>query len=265
MAKAADDRSVVKTLQKGLEILDVVADAHRPLSVSEIAEAYDMDIGTVHRFLNTFVQKRYLAQDPHTKQYVLGAKVLGLSRMFYQQHRIYDLSRSELIELSGVCEETVMLSVISAIPTAIVVDHIKGSDAAAVALDIGMQLPLYCTAAGKAMLAMHEREVQERILDRIDWQRHAQHTVLKKKAVLAELARVAEQGYAEEHNEFSDGINAIAAPILNLHRQPVAALSVVYPSFRFQEAKMRKDLRHVLSLARSISHKLGYEQNADSA
>lgn len=259
MAKSADDRSVVKTLQKGLEILDVVADAHRPLGVSEIAEAYDMDIGTVHRFLNTFVQKRYLAQDPHTKQYVLGAKVLGLSRMFYQQHRIYDLSRSELIELSGHCEETVMLSVISAIPTAIVVDHIKGPDAAAVALDIGMQLPLYCTAVGKAMLAMHETAVQERILDRIDWQRHAQQTHMKKKALLQELALVTQRGYAEEHNEFSDGIDAIAVPILNLHKQPLAALGVVYPSFRYQASKMQADLQHLQVLAQRISHKLGYD------
>ena len=47
--KQTDDSSVVKALLKGLDLLDVVADASRPMGVSDIAVAFDMDIGTVHR------------------------------------------------------------------------------------------------------------------------------------------------------------------------------------------------------------------------
>lgn len=257
--ESADDRSVVKTLLKGLDLLDIVAEANRPLSVSDIAEAHDLDMGTVHRFLNTFVRKRYIAQDPHTKQYFLGAKVLRLSRMFYEQHHIYDLSRSELIELSGLCQETVQLSVISAIPCAILVDEIKGSDAAAVSMAIGTQLPLHCSAAGKVLLAMHEEEVRERIVDNLSLDNCTKQSITKKQQLLAHLQDIKKQGWAEENNEFSEGLHAIAAPIFNVHQQPVAALSIVCPAFRYQKTKMHKHVAAMSELAKRISAKLGDE------
>ena len=257
-----NDRSIVKTLLKGLDLLDVVAQANRPMTVSEIAGTFDMDIGTVHRFLNTFVKKRYLGQDNHTKQYFLGAKVLQLSRMFYEQHRIYDMAREQLVALSSLCEETVQLSVFSAIPCAIVVDEIQGMQSTSISIAIGTQLPLHCSAAGKAMLAVHEMSLRERILSKIELAALTPNSITDRAALLKEYDLIAKRGWAEDNAEFSEGVHAIAAPIYNLNAEPVAAIAVITPSFRYDKKKMHGLSEDLCRLAAEISRKMGHEQNA---
>ncbi len=257
-AKQSDDRSVVKTLLKGLELLDVVASANRPMSVSEIATAFDMDIGTVHRFLNTFVRKRYIGQDPNSKQYFLGAKVLQLGRMFYEQHRIYDVARDLMFELSGSVEETVQFSVYSAIPCAILVDEIKGVDATSVSYAIGTQLPMHSTAAGKVMLAMHEAPLRERIIKKLEFDAHTKQTIRSKKKLIEQFEEIEKNGWAEESSEFTDGVHAIAAPIFNVHDQPVAAISIHCPEFRCDKKRLHGYAKELCRIAASISEKLGH-------
>lgn len=257
-ARSGDDRSVVKTLLKGLELLDVVAQANRPMSVSEIASEFDMDIGTMHRFLNTFVRKRYIEQDPYTKQYFLGAKILQLGRMFFEQHRIYDLAREQMFELSGICCETVQLSVISAIPCAILVDEIKGTDATSVSYPVGTQLPVHCSAPGKVMLAMNDEHVRQRIIEKINFEAHTRSSIRKRKDLEKELEQVIQTGWACENSEFTDGVHAIAAPICNVHEQPVAAISIVCPVFRCDQKRLHGFAKDLCRQARIISEKLGY-------
>ncbi len=257
-----NDRSIVKTLLKGLDLLDVVAQANRPMTVSEIAAAFDMDIGTVHRFLNTFVKKRYLGQDNYTKQYFLGAKVLQLSRTFYEQHRIYDMAREQLVALSSLCEETVQLSVFSAIPCAIVVDEIQGMQATSISIAIGTQLPLHCSAAGKAMLALHEASLRERIVAKIHLEAHTAQSITDQKLLLKEYEQIAQRGWAEDNAEFSEGVHALAAPIFNLNAEPVAAIAVIVPSFRYDKKRMHGFSADLCRLAAEISQKMGHADPA---
>ncbi len=258
-----DDRSVVKTLLKGLQILDVVAASNRPLSLTEIAQEYGSDVGTVHRFLNTLIKEKFVWQDPDSKRYLLSGKVLALSRMFFSQHRIYDLAREDMLALSGQFEESVQLSVITPEAEAVLVDEIAGGRPAVLSLSIGARLPMHCTAQGKVLLAMQEAPIIERLLDRIDFVAHTSKTIITRDRLQQELETIRTMGYASSCEEFVEGLTSIAAPIYNYTNLPVAALAVVCPSSRFGESQLVEMAEPLIRHAAAISSKAGYVSHSD--
>jgi len=47
-----------------------------------------------------------------------------------------------------------------------------------------------------------------------------------------------ERGFAISEQEYEDGINAVAAPILDLNDYPIAAIAVAGPAFRLSRERM---------------------------
>lgn len=259
-----DDRSVVKTLLKGLQILDLVAASNKPLSLTEIAREYGSDVGTVHRFLNTLIKEKFVWQDPDSKRYLLSGKVLALSRMFFSQHRIYDLAREDMLALSGRFEESVQLSVITPEADAVLVDEIAGKGPAVLTLAIGARLPMHCTAQGKVLLAMQEAPIVERILDRIEFVAHTSKTIITRDRLQQELESVRILGYASSREEFVEGLTSIAAPVYNYTNLPVAALAIVCPSSRFGESQLVEMAEPLVRHAANISLKAGFSDTVIS-
>jgi DNA-binding IclR family transcriptional regulator len=78
-------------------------------------------------------------------------------------------------------------------------------------------------------------------------------------ALRERLARVREDGYAWVHEEFADGLNSVAAPVIGPGGDAVAAVHVHGPTYRFpvgherdagrgvavEAAKLAARLRHV--------------------
>jgi DNA-binding IclR family transcriptional regulator len=76
--------------------------------------------------------------------------------------------------------------------------------------------------------------------------------------LLAQLAQVAEHGYAIATDELEVGLTAVAAPLRNAHGDVVASLSVSGPTFRLGEARIDEVLAQVIATATEISHRLGW-------
>ncbi|NRA40404.1 MAG: IclR family transcriptional regulator [Planctomycetes bacterium] len=258
MSSAADDRQIIKTLHKGLQLLDLVAKANKPLTLTEISHEFQTDAGSVHRFLNTLVKDKYLYQDPQLKTYGLGTKVLSLSRHFFLQHRIYDLARDSMLKLSSHCKETIQLSIISGIPCAVLVDEIVGDQIISVSSSIGMQLPMHCSAHGKILLAMQHPDLQKHLLQKITLDEYTQNTLVKTENLKQELTRCNQRGYAIEDQEFNQGLCAVAAPIYNYNKQVVASIGVSCPHQRFNRRLADELADELCKQALMISEKMGY-------
>ena len=69
---------------------------------------------------------------------------------------------------------------------------------------------------------------------------------------------IREQGYATAMGELEIGLMATAAPIFNYAAEPIAALSIVGPSVRIDEARLHQLAQEAQKAANTISHQLGY-------
>ena len=65
------------------------------------------------------------------------------------------------------------------------------------------------------------------------------------------------QGFGEDREEFDDHIRCLGVPIFDRLNQPVAGLSVSFPTFRFDEAKAPEVVKQLQQASRQISTELG--------
>ena len=89
-----------QSLERGLAILSAF-NSDRPLiGVSELSRELELSRSTAHRYIATLAQLGYLKQDPDTKRYRLGPKVLDLGFSAINSMDLREISAPHLQELS---------------------------------------------------------------------------------------------------------------------------------------------------------------------
>jgi DNA-binding IclR family transcriptional regulator len=78
-----DDESPIKSVRKAIDVLDILADARRPLRVGEIASKLRMSVSAVSRLVATLSRRALVHQDEETGRCYLGLglTVLGASAL----------------------------------------------------------------------------------------------------------------------------------------------------------------------------------------
>ena len=82
------------------------------------------------------------------------------------------------------------------------------------------------------MLAFLPEEERNAILRHHEFKRFTKETITTREVFGQEMEKIRVTGYALDRGEDIEGINCAAAPVLDLRKYPVAALTVTGPSFR---------------------------------
>jgi len=219
MARPAPTKSaaphIARTLDRGLVLLETLAAIADEPGVTELAERCDLDKSTAHRLLATLAQRGYVQQNPRTRGYALGTKILELYDALQQRLGLQETCRpflARLVELTG---ETSHLAVLSG-KSIVFVDWFTSPHMVSVRTQIGRQEPVHCTALGQAMLAFMSREDAKRILDGIPLHAYTPATPTTPNALLRSLDATREAGFAIDDEEFLAGVRCVAAPVLRL-------------------------------------------------
>ena len=91
---------------------------------------------------------------------------------------------------------------------------------------IGGRKPAYCTAMGRVLLAGMPEDCARDVLAMSDLQRKTDRTETSIDAVMGEIRKAREQGYAVIDQELEPGLVAVAVPIRNLRGQTIAAINI---------------------------------------
>ena len=101
-----------QSLERGLAILSAF-DSDRPLiGVSELSRELELSRSTAHRYIATLAQLGYLQQDPDSKRYRLGPKVLDLGFSAINSMDVREISAPHLRRLSDETGHTVNLAIL---------------------------------------------------------------------------------------------------------------------------------------------------------
>ncbi|MNI50215.1 Transcriptional regulator KdgR [compost metagenome] len=96
------------------------------------------------------------------------------------------------------------------------------------------------------------------MLTGVTFERFTEHTLANVDALLAELAQVREQGYAEDNEENENGLRCFGVPIYNRMGRIITGLSLSLPIVRFEESKRAELVSLLHEAAARISAELGY-------
>jgi IclR family pca regulon transcriptional regulator len=218
-----------QSLERGLAILSAF-DSERPLiGVSELSRELSLSRSTAHRYIATLAQLGYLQQDPDSKRYRLGPKVLDLGFSAINSMDIREISAPHLRRLSDETGHTVNLAILDGIDV-VYIERCRtaqpGQREIDLNLHVGARLPAYCTAMGKAILAFVPEDRREELIARIDFVVRGPNTITDADAFRVELARIRAAGIAVNDEELAYGLRSIAAPIQAHSGEVLAALNL---------------------------------------
>ena len=255
MSKARASSLFVGSLEKGLQILRVFDRERRDMGLSEIVEASGLD-KMYGRALHVHAARARLpAQgrgDPEIHP-VSGA-VLELGFTYLQTDRLLEYATPLLYDANRRCGET--LNITELVDTEVVyVARAPGRHVISVDIFLGMRVPAYACAPGRAILAFLDEKAAAAIIDRSTLRKITPKTIASRAGVLRELKTVRSSGYAIAEEQCYLGEISIAAPIFNGQGQPMAALNASVPNSRWTADRVRDKLSLlvVLETARAIS------------
>ena len=256
---ATDPPGAVQSVDRALIILELLA-ADGQLSVTEIAGLLGVHKSTASRLLTTLESHGLAERLPDRGRYQLGVGVLRLAGATRSRLDIVQESRPVTRELARSVDETVNIVIVAGLE-ALYLDQVAGQSALQIHNWVGRRNPMYATANGRVLLAHLSVAERDAILAAAGpggrLPRLTDRTLTTREAVLAELERVARDGYAVVIDELEVGLTAIAAPIRGIDAQVIASVSVSGPTFRVAH-RVPAVVKAVVEAAEQISQRMGW-------
>ncbi len=228
----AQEGSAVKTVAKVLDLLEHVAAAGRAVSVSELAVMTGFNVSTAHRLMQTLARRNYVEQDPKTRAYRLGSRLLELGSAYAGGLDLIGAARPRIEELRDLAGETVHLAILSD-RDVVEICTAAGRQAVTVTRGAGRRDPAHCTATGKVLLACLPPLELEQFFAAGPLCALTPRSITDRDELVAELERAREAGFAIDDEELSAGVCCIGVPVRNRSGRTVAALSFAMPKARF--------------------------------
>jgi len=222
------------TCGKTVAVLDHLGRHPGGATAARVARDSGITANLVFRILKTLVALGYCRQHADTKAYTLTGRLLELSGPKAGDRSLVVAAHESLRGLRDACGETVQLLIESA-GKGVVLEQLRGSHPLQVCGEVGMRVPLYSCAPGKAILAWWSPQ------RRADWlrgrvlKRYTSTTLAGRAALEQDLDASRARGYAVDRAEGVDGIHCVAAPILDAHGQPLAAVTIMAPLARLPQ------------------------------
>ena len=227
-----------RAVERALDILLCFSRDEPVLTLTQIAERAELHKSTVHRLLATLESKRFVQRDEGNGSYRLGIRSIELGLAALKNTNISEQATPHLYRLSAEHRETVDLAILEGADM-VYLQVIESPQRVKIAAAPGEHLPAFCTATGKAFLAfLPEAEVKKIFKQGV--RKYTEHTSLSISALYDDLRDTRARGFSISEQEFEDGINAVAAPILDTNGRPIAAMAIVGPAFRLSSERMKE-------------------------
>jgi IclR family transcriptional regulator, acetate operon repressor len=240
----------VQSVERALELLEALAETGEAKGVSELARATGLPVATIHRLLATMVSRGYVRQDSGSHKYTLGSHLIRLgdaaARDFGQFARPY---LAELMEASG---ETANLAMLEDGHVAYVAQVASRHHRVRMFTEVGRRVHPHTSGVGKVVLAFRPRAEVEALLARTGLPPRTPRTITDPARFLAELDKVASQGYAIDSGEEEVGVRCLAVPVFGMGGS-VAAMSVSAPEGRLQDRDIERVLPEMLRISAALS------------
>jgi DNA-binding IclR family transcriptional regulator len=204
---------MIKSLNRSLSILEYLS-KQKSAGVTELAEIFELDKGTVSRIMQTFERHGMVAKSVTNAKYHISSGTLQLSYNVIRNNRIIQIARPSLYEVSRMTQATARLCMIDG-KQIFIIDQTRNTRNKDVNdIDIpGTTKPMYCSAIGKTILAFLPPKQAIDWLKDLEMIPYTDNTLTDIDAIMEQLAEIRKNGYALNLAEFSDRAYCVAVPI----------------------------------------------------
>jgi DNA-binding IclR family transcriptional regulator len=216
------DKYRAPALDKGLDILELLAATEDGLSQAEIAKALERSPNEIYRMLDRLVRRDYVRRTS-ADRYELTLKLFELSHMTPPIRRLVSQATPVLRRFARDSEQAVHL-VIHDRNILVVVAQVDGPGYWNVSIRVGSRIGLVNTGSGHVFLAFASEEDRALMLE----DHNGKPREKLSPQLQARFARVREQGYEAMESQQVAGVVNLSVPIFGPLGTVIAALTSPY-------------------------------------
>jgi IclR family acetate operon transcriptional repressor len=225
--------SLLLTLQRGLWLLEAVAEAGGEITVKALCHQLGLKLTTCYHFIRTLEAAGYLTR-------LKGGRLALGSRIAYLQSRLRALYAPDptFVEIASRIHSATgeTTYIVGWHGDDIVLQYfIEGSQSLHVrSLEIGYRGNAHARASGKAVLAFLPEPWVRAYFAARGLPKLTINTITDLEILIEHLREVAARGFAVDREEFAEGVCCISAPFFDERGFPVGAFTVSLPASRFK-------------------------------
>lgn len=243
--------------ERVLDILELLSTNPSGMTLTELSKALNAPKSSIMPLVHTMTARKFIYMHKDTSRYFIGIAAYSVGASYTNNMNALQFIQAEMKYIVSQANETCQLGIQNRSNLLYIAKEDTAEPLRLVSY-VGKQLPLYCTAIGRAILAEKSRD-QVLALYPNGLTAFTDHTITDWDSLFAELERTRVRGYAIEHEESTPMVHCVGIPLRSSGRI-IAALSVSIPAFRFSEDK----LQSIIQLLKDSKEKLeGYFQGCD--
>ncbi len=228
-------------LERSLAVLETLAVHPEGCSLSTLAGAANMPVSAAHRLLVELGRCGYVRQSREQGEYTLTIKLVALGLGFLSRSGVVDVAQPLLDALASESGELVRLAVVDGNDLIFVAKAQGAKSGLRYDPDMGLSVPLSCSAAGHAWLSTVS---DERALEMVARQgfgtpeKFGPKAPTSMKALLPYIRNARKRGFSMIVEVFTPGMTAMAAPVSGRDGSAIGVVTIAGPLFRLTEERM---------------------------
>lgn len=226
---------LIGSVQRALHMMDLLARYPAGLNPKQIGLKLELNVSTCYHLLNTLAHEGYIVKDPVTHLFRLSGKIGYTAFAQASPAQLVKQLTPHVQSLQETTQETAYLSIwnglditLSAIAEAPQAVQVKS-------LTIGYTEANHATALGKSILAYLSVAQVDHYFSERALPAYTANTITTLSPLKDVLARIRQQGYSLDFEEFLPEVHCISAPIFDAHDRITAAIAISLPAARSEK------------------------------
>lgn len=247
----------INSICRAIEIIELFSKLQtKQLGVSEISKKLNIHKATTFRILKTLEHVGWIMQLENSK-YQLTTGILKATLGIRNTFDMKEVISSEMEKLSKKYNENIILTTIVD-NIGVWINMIKSTHILSEDVESGYSVPLHIGATGKVLLAFKDDEFQKNF-----FKKHYLEIeeTLGEKKLLFDISNIKKNGFAISNSEVTDGITAIAVPIIGSNNELLYGLTISGPSNRFSCKILEEMKDDLLEISAHLKNELKILKN----
>lgn len=210
-------------LEKGLDVLELLASVPEGLTQSAIAQHLGRSIQEVYRMVVSLERRGYIVRRPPGDAFSLSMKLHRLAFAYPPLRRLTMAAEPILQRLSFEAHQAFLLSVLDGV-SIWAVSQVDSPEPMGLRIRLGNAASAARTASGRVLLAFQEPEVQEWIFAALSKSLEAKTF----KRLEARVEKIHQRGYERITDETIRGVTDVSMPVFDRNGAALAALTMPF-------------------------------------
>jgi DNA-binding IclR family transcriptional regulator len=242
------DRYRAPALDKGLDILELLAGTEEGLSQAEIAKALDRTPNEIYRMLDRLTRRHYVVRT-NADRYELTLKLFTLAHQHAPIRRLVPLAMPEMRSFARIAQQACHLAIYDR-GKVVVIAQVDSPGYWGFSIRTGSHIGLYNTGSGHVLLAFASTRDRAMMME----EHHLMPNEMAPPDLEDHLVTVKARGYEMMRSQQTVGVLNLSAPIIGPNGYVVAALSCPY--LERLDTSLAPDAHQALTLLRAAAARI---------